>query len=421
METFLTSLPDDGEQSRQLRGLAIADLGHIRQGKLGYKVPSQFGYGSYLVNFDDGPYCSCTDFAGRARPCKHIYAVWIALGRHDAMDPDTAVRYAQPWSAYTAAQVHEGALFKQLLRELCDTVPTPPQPMGRRRLPLADMLYTLGLKVYSTLSTRRAMSHIMDAAEAGMMDKTPTYSTTIRYLEKDGITPVLRELIRVSALPLRGVEHDFALDSSGFASTSYHRWFDHKWGNSRKETKWVKLHIMCGVQTNIITVADATVAQSADTIYLPGFVRATAEHFAIREVSADAAYSSWKNVDAVAAAGGTPFIAFKKGAVVRQSNGRANPTWERMYHHFTLHEADFNHHYHKRSNVETTFYMIKAKFGDVVRSKTDTAQVNEVLLKVLCHNICVLVRAMFALGITPEFQEPTFASESALDANVTIN
>lgn len=44
-------------------------------------------------------------------------------------------------------------------------------------------------------------------------------------------------------------------------------------------------------------------------------------------------------------------------------------------------------HIHKRSNVETAFSMIKSKFGDSVRSKTDVGQVNEVLAKVLCHNI----------------------------------
>ena len=46
-------------------------------------------------------------------------------------------------------------------------------------------------------------------------------------------------------------------------------------------------------------------------------------------------------------------------------------------------------HYHKRSNVETAFSMIKAKFGGVVRSKTPVAQMSEVLVKILCHNICV--------------------------------
>ena len=36
--------------------------------------------------------------------------------------------------------------------------------------------------------------------------------------------------------------------------------------------------------------------------------------------------------------------------------------------------------------------MIKAKFGGYVRSKNPAAQVNEVLVKVLCHNICVLIQ-----------------------------
>ncbi len=49
--------------------------------------------------------------------------------------------------------------------------------------------------------------------------------------------------------------------------------------------------------------------------------------------------------------------------------------------------------YHKRSNVESTFMMIKAKFGDSLRSRTKTAQINEALLKVLCHNICCLIQS----------------------------
>jgi hypothetical protein len=36
--------------------------------------------------------------------------------------------------------------------------------------------------------------------------------------------------------------------------------------------------------------------------------------------------------------------------------------------------------------------MIKAKFRDHVRSKTPAAMVNEVLCKIICHNICVLIQ-----------------------------
>jgi hypothetical protein len=47
--------------------------------------------------------------------------------------------------------------------------------------------------------------------------------------------------------------------------------------------------------------------------------------------------------------------------------------------------------------------MIKAKFGETIRSKTATAQMNEALAKVLCHNLCVLVQSMYELGIDPAF------------------
>ena len=38
-----------------------------------------------------------------------------------------------------------------------------------------------------------------------------------------------------------------------------------------------------------------------------------------------------------------------------------------------------------------------------LRSKTKTAQINEALCKVLCHNICCLIQSMFELNIKPEF------------------
>jgi len=47
--------------------------------------------------------------------------------------------------------------------------------------------------------------------------------------------------------------------------------------------------------------------------------------------------------------------------------------------------------------------MMKRKFGDSVRSKSDTAMVNEVLCKVLCHNLCVLIAEWYELGIEPDF------------------
>ena len=44
--------------------------------------------------------------------------------------------------------------------------------------------------------------------------------------------------------------------------------------------------------------------------------------------------------------------------------------------------------------------MIKAKFRDHVRSKCADAMVNEVLCKIICHNICCLIQESHELGIS---------------------
>ncbi len=56
-----------------------------------------------------------------------------------------------------------------------------------------------------------------------------------------------------------------------------------------------------------------------------------------------------------------------------------------------------------RSNAESALAAIKGKFGDPLRSKSDTDQINEALCRVLCHNICVLMQAMHELGVEPSF------------------
>jgi transposase len=54
-----------------------------------------------------------------------------------------------------------------------------------------------------------------------------------------------------------------------------------------------------------------------------------------------------------------------------------------MFHYFLFKRDEFLKHYHQRSNVKSTFSMMKRKFGDSLRSKTDVAMVNETLCKIL--------------------------------------
>ena len=48
--------------------------------------------------------------------------------------------------------------------------------------------------------------------------------------------------------------------------------------------------------------------------------------------------------------------------------------------------------------------MIKTKFSGAIKSKKQTAQVNELLIKVLCHNICCVIQEVCELGVKAEFK-----------------
>ena len=139
---------------------------------------------------------------------------------------------------------------------------------------------------------------------------------------------------------------------------------------------------------------------TTDSPFFKPLVEQTAKAgFKMREVAADKAYISAKNLKATVDHGATPYIPFKSNS----QPDRGEDLWAKMFFYYSFKREEFLKHYHKRSNVETTFSMIKAKFGERLRSKTETALINEALCKVLCHNLCVVIQSMYELDITPEF------------------
>jgi transposase len=171
-----------------------------------------------------------------------------------------------------------------------------------------------------------------------------------------------------------------------------------KYGKERTRQDWVKAHIMCGVKTNIVTAVEIHGQHDGDAKFLPALAASTAENFTVSEVSADKGYGSKRNAEFIADLGATPFISFREN-----TTGAGGGAWRQMFHYFMFKKTDFLAHYHKRSNVESTFSMMKRKFGDSLRSKTDVAMVNETLCKILCHNLVVLIHEMSELGIDANF------------------
>ena len=404
--------------AREQRGMQIAATTRLRRSKAGWIVPSQStDRKAYQVTSDLpgalGLVCDCPDYELRGMPCKHIYAVEITVRREtpegDVLTQTVKVTYTQDWKAYNAAQTAEGDMFGPMLADLCATLPNPPQGKGRPRLPLSDMAFACVSRVYSGLSARRFDSEVREAKADGLTDSDPHFNSVLRYLRSPEMTTALRQLVEVSALPLKAVETDFAMDATGFSISRFERWYDHKWGKERTSRAWVKLHAMTGVRTNVVTAVELSDGHSHDTNYFrPALATTVGNGFTPRDVTADKAYSSKANLQAVADAGAMPYIPFRgqlpalQGVLPTMTSTMS--AFHRMQHLFVWQRDTFLNHYHQRSNVETVFSMIKRKFGDSLRSKSEIGQMNEILCKVVAHNLCVLIATIFELGLPmPQF------------------
>jgi hypothetical protein len=107
-------------------------------------------------------------------------------------------------------------------------------------------------------------------------------------LELESMTPYLLQLISESSMPLKAIESDFAADSCGFATGQFSRWFDAKYGEPMKQHEWIKVHLMCGVKTNIVTSVEVSGARANDTTFLKPLLETTTRNgFQVKEVSAD--------------------------------------------------------------------------------------------------------------------------------------
>jgi transposase len=309
----------------------------------------------------------------------------------------TETRYTQNWGAYNEAQTNEGILFDRLLGDLVKLVPEPEQRMGRPRASLRESIYCAIEKVYSQLSSRRARSVYSRAEERGDIGKSPCYNIVNILLNREDLTPILHRLLAVSALPLRGVETTFAPDSSGFRTSQFGQYAVEKYRSARRH-EFVKAHILVGVKTNVIVGARITDENTADCPQFEPLVTDAHESgFDIREITADMGYSSRANYELSESIGAKAYIPFKKNAT---GKARGSYVWRKMYHFFQFNQEEFYQHYHQRSNVESTFNMVKMKFGDKVKSKNFKAQENELLCKFIAHNIVVLIHEMYELGIS---------------------
>jgi transposase len=370
---------------------------------------------TYKVSLNlEGAKCDCEDFIERGIygvKCKHYWSVEYVLTQteihKDGSTTTTTITkhktYSQPnWKAYDQAHTQQKDLFQKLLHDLCGIITEPmPKETGRPSLPISDMVFTSALKVYTKFSLRDFISDVREAQRRGYITSIPHYTMPSKYMRNEALTPILHQLITASAMPLKMIESSFSIDSSGFTPSKFSRWFDKKYNKVRDRKIWYKLHLVNGNSTHIVASCEITTQHVFDGTMLQELTNETHQNFNMQELCGDKAYMSDNNLNHLNGLNIVPYIPFKSNTVA--NNEKKSEIWRNAYNYFCFNQQNFLSHYHQRSNSETVFYMIKTKFEDYTRSKNNTACINEILLKVLCHNICVLITEMFELGIKPEF------------------
>lgn len=160
----------------------------------------------------------------------------------------------------------------------------------------------------------------------------------------------------------------------------------------------MKIHCCVGTRTGIITGIEVTDKTGSDRTQFVSVMEQTRKNFTVKEVSADAAYSSRRNLSYAVMNKMEPFIPF--GSKGNPGTGRI---WNRLYHYFQFNRVEFLKGYNKRNNVESVFGALKAKFGSTLKSRNQEAQKNEALCKAICFNVVCLIHAMNEFGIKPDF------------------
>jgi hypothetical protein len=228
--------------AREERGRQIASTVQIKRVGRRWAVPSQTRSSErYIVDVEDAT-CTCPDYElhgqSRQRQCKHQHAVlfWIAWGR-DVGEDGTVTEtitlkrrtYAQPWRSYNASQTYEREYVERLLTALCAGIPQPARKPGpdRKPLPIADVVFAVVLKVFLSMSNRRAQSDLRESAARGNVSTVGRFNSISEFLANPTSTPVLTSLVEESAAPLAAIENgQYAIDSTGFSTVTYDRWFD---------------------------------------------------------------------------------------------------------------------------------------------------------------------------------------------------
>jgi len=254
---------------------------------------------------------------------------------------------------------------------------------------------------FPNLSVRRARSLLLLFKKVGLtFVDIPCFKTLSNYRENNSFQIILDKLIEESSKPLSIIEHDFATDATGIRTNLFSSWYSIRCKKEIKKRDHLTTHITTGVKSNTVTALNVEIKPGKDNEIFREHVDKTAENFKVNEFSGDGRYWCKDNCWKVVEVGAKPYFKVWKNWA---GKSKGCMPWKMMNLEFKNNPEEYEKHYHKRSNVESTNHMRKSLFGNKVYSRLPSARINEETLRWLNHNINVLNRAKREWKINPKF------------------
>jgi len=264
------------------------------------------------------------------------------------------------------------------------------QVMGRPRADFKNIVKSLLIMSYNGMSYRRTQSDLRWMQEQELITTIPPRSTLNDYSNKQYTLKLIEKLISISSLFFVDEEDTVILDSTWFGQRmytgGYRKVHDKRSGSLYKVRK---LHIACLKNSKVIAYARASKGTEHDSPYFEKIVKGVSRlGFPLKSLLADSGYLSKDNYALCKELGIlNTFIDFRSNITGKRAK---SDLWREKFKLYKEQKEVWNQTYRFRVLVEGIFSAIKKKNLNYLRSRKETAQDVEVLLKALVYNLTII-------------------------------
>lgn len=277
-----------------------------------------------------------------------------------------------------------------------DTLPQFSHRFSPRKFTQPQLFVCLILKIFFKTDYRGIIAILNDSPDlckAFDLSVTPHFTTLHKASKKLLASGIANQLLESSVRVIRKSKKIelAAADSTGLEAGHISRYFVRRKRSKQLETyentyyrRWPKLAIMCDCSNHMILSAITTRGPGVDINQFERIMRPAVNRYTIEQILADAGYDSESN---------HRFARERHNvkSTIPPKHGR--PTTKPLQGKYRrLMQQKFDQEtYGQRWQVETVFSMIKRNQGEALRSKSYWAQNREMMLKVLTHNIGIIL------------------------------